>query len=200
MNVYTESNFLLELAFAQQEQPACQLLLQAAEKGAVQLYLPVYSLTEVFQTLGRRRTRRDEMQQYIREEIRQYSREVDTMAIDADALLSSLNDLLQARTTSQTARLFALAERLARVATVIPLTADILQAAPLLQAEHSLTPQDALVYASVRANLREDPSEVRLFVSRNEGDFKKASILADLRQMRCDYLSSFSTAVGRLRL
>ncbi|MBC8085193.1 MAG: hypothetical protein H7Z21_18510 [Hymenobacter sp.] len=202
MNIFVESNFLLELALEQHEFHHCTLLLAAAAQGQHQLYIPVYSLTEVFQTLGNRRIRREETERYLQEEIKQHLREAGALVADMDTLERLLRDLLLARTAGQTNKLFELTERIARVATLIPLSEQVLQAAPLAQVQYNLTPQDALVYASVWAglqNLAVDNTD-SLFISRNEKDFKKPDLLAELRQYDCDYLSSFRAAAGRLRL
>lgn len=202
MNIFVESNFLLELALEQHELPYCILLLKAAEQGQHHLHIPAYSLTEVFQTLGNRRSRREETERYLQEEIKQHLREAGAVVADMDTLERLLRDLLLARTSAQTKKLFELTERIARVATLIPLSEQVLQAAPLLQIQHNLTPQDALVYASVRVGLQHTGTNERenLFISRNEKDFKKPDILAELQQLNCTYLASFKAATGKLRL
>ena len=44
MNVYVESNFVLELAFLQEQSSSCEEILSLAEGGRIQLVLPGYSL------------------------------------------------------------------------------------------------------------------------------------------------------------
>ena len=201
MRIFVESNFVLELAFKQEDDSYCQSILQAAEREEHQLYLPAYCLTEVFQTLGTKRIERDEMQRYLEREVKQHLREERVVPTDMSNLLRLATNLLLARTADQTTSLYSLTEKLARIAQIIPLTAAVLQAAPFAQEQYDLTPQDALVFASVKAGLQAEATfEDSLFISRNKGDFGKSNLLEDLRQLRCDYLSSFSAAVGRLRL
>ncbi len=199
MEVVVESNFILELAFAQQEVSFCEKILRAAAAGEITLALPVYCLTEVFQTLGSRRQQRIATERIIRQEIQQHLRETGVMAEDMRQLGNLLQGLLVTRTETQTARLFAVTQQLAQVARLLPLTNEVLLAAQRAQQRHSLTPQDALVLAS----LLEDNAAVdaeKLFVSRNESDFSKPELLAELREQNCGYLGSFRAAVGWLRL
>lgn len=200
MNVFVESNFVLELAFVQQEHSACEKLLLAAEVGQIHLFLPVYSLTEVFQTLGSRRTERAEVERFVRQEIKQHLREVGVVTADMESLGTLLRDLLLARTEVQTANLFAVTAKLARIARLLPLTTEVVEGAQQAQLRHSLTPQDALVFASVYAGIPDNEVAENIFVSRNEADFKKPELLLELRSKQCDYLSSFEAVVGRLRL
>lgn len=199
MEVIVESNFLLELAFAQQEVAFCETMLRAAATGEISLSLPVYCLTEVFQTLGSRRQQRIDTERIVRQEIQQHLRETGVVAEDMRQLGNLLQGLLVTRTETQTARLFAVTQQLAQVARLLPLTNEVLLAAQSAQQRHSLTPQDALVLASLLVDNGAVGGD-RVFVSRNESDFNKPELLAELRERNCGYLSSFRAAVGRLRL
>lgn len=53
MDVYVETNFVLELALLQEQQESCQKLLDLAEAGRINLILPAFSLTEPYETLIR---------------------------------------------------------------------------------------------------------------------------------------------------
>ena len=54
MNVYVESNFVLELALLQEQHASCEALLRLCEEGGIQLVIPAYSLAEPYETLTRR--------------------------------------------------------------------------------------------------------------------------------------------------
>ena len=54
MNVYVESNFVLELALLQEQSASCEEILGLCEAGRVQLVVPAYSLAEPYETLVRR--------------------------------------------------------------------------------------------------------------------------------------------------
>ena len=53
MNVYVESNFVLELALLQEQSRSCEEILGLAEDGRIQLVVPAYSLIEPYETLIR---------------------------------------------------------------------------------------------------------------------------------------------------
>ncbi|MFN8661228.1 MAG: hypothetical protein U0075_05015 [Thermomicrobiales bacterium] len=55
MTVYTESNFVLELALEQEQSSAAESILTAAARGEFRLALPAVALTEPFSTLEQRR-------------------------------------------------------------------------------------------------------------------------------------------------
>jgi predicted nucleic acid-binding protein len=199
--VFVESNFLLELAFRQQEYAACARIWQGAEAGRYALHLPHYCLAEVFETLRRRRGQRDEYETYLRAEIIQHRREENTDSEAMDTLASGLNTLLVERTRTQSQRLFELGSAVAELATVVPLAGAVIQEAQQKSQQHGLSEQDSLVYASVLTGLRALPADTpKLFVSRNEVDFKKPAVLAELRALNCEYLASFRAEAGRLRV
>ena len=58
MNVYVESNFVLELALLQEQHASCEDILRLCEAGRMQLVIPAYSLAEPYETLVRRHKQR----------------------------------------------------------------------------------------------------------------------------------------------
>ena len=198
MNVFVESNFLLEIAFQQENHVACERIVAGAKAGRYALQVPQYALTEVFQTLHRRGTERADYQRYFQREIEQHRREAETDATEIDLLVRLLNDLLTTRTATQASRLFALTQQMAAEAPGPPLTAAVLAEAPTLQMAHGLAAQDALVYASVLAGLRQRPSGPKLFVTRNNSDFEKPAIVEELQRYECRLLANFKGAADLL--
>ena len=199
MDVFVESNFILELAFLQGQHSACERLLAGALAERYRLHVPQYALTEVFQTLRHRSNERAEQQSYFQREIEQHRRETDADIGDTDMLVRLLNNLLTERTTAQTARLYAATAQLARIAPGSALTTEVLAEAQAVQLRHRLSPQDALVYASVLAGLRLLPIDSsKLFVTRNTRDFEQQLIIEELRALNCHLLSSFQGAAQRL--
>lgn len=198
MNVFVESNFLLEIAFQQEHHTACERILAGAATEKYTLHVPQYALTEVFQTLHRRSSERAEYQRYFQKEIEQHRREAEVDSDEVDHLVRLLNDLLTTRTATQAARLFALTQKLAAEAPGPPLTAAVLTEAPALQAAHGLGAQDALVYASVLAGLRQLPDGPKLFITRNNSDFEKPSIVEELQRHTCKLLANFKGAADLL--
>lgn len=199
MDVFVESNFILELAFLQAHHLACERILAGAIAGRYRLHVPQYALTEVFQTLRHRTSERTEQQGYFQREIEQHRRETDADLADTDALVRLLNNLLTERTTAQTTRLYATTAQLATVAPGPALTAEVLAEAQTMQLRHGLSSQDALVYSSVVAGLRSLPAgSQRLFITRNPKDFEQPLIVEELRSFNCRLMSNFQGAAQRL--
>lgn len=69
MDVYVETNFVLELALLQEQQQSCQKLLDLAEARRINLILPAFSLTEPYETLIRREKNRRNLSLITRETI-----------------------------------------------------------------------------------------------------------------------------------
>ena len=74
MIVYVESNFILELAFTQDEASSCEDVLGLAEAGAISLVLPAYSIAECYEALLRRSRDRSALRDRVAEEFRHLGR------------------------------------------------------------------------------------------------------------------------------
>ena len=198
MQVFLESNFLLQLAFRQESYPLCERILRGAGPDSYVLHVPQYALTEVFQKLRPLRNERDEAQKYLVAEIAKHLSEEDSDANAMDDLTRALNTLLSARTESQTQRLYAVAAEIAQLAPGPALTAAIIQNALYQERMHRLSPQDALIYASVLAGLQELPSSSpKLFITSDE-DFNKPTLRQELQGYGCKLITDFRSGAGRL--
>ncbi len=58
MIVYVESNFVLELAFLQEEHESCDELITLAESHSIKLVVPAFSIVEPYDVLVRRSRQR----------------------------------------------------------------------------------------------------------------------------------------------
>lgn len=63
MNIYVETNFVLELTFEQKQCSSCEQILQLCEAGKAKLIVPAYSLAEPHEKLSRQARSRRELQQ-----------------------------------------------------------------------------------------------------------------------------------------
>jgi hypothetical protein len=71
VNVYVESNFVLELAFAQEQSESFQQILSLGESDKILLVLPGYCLAEPLEKLNRQERSRAELQRHLDGEVRQ---------------------------------------------------------------------------------------------------------------------------------
>lgn len=54
MNIYVETNFVLELALMQEEYQSCENILEICSAGKAHLIVPAFCIAEPFETLVRR--------------------------------------------------------------------------------------------------------------------------------------------------
>lgn len=81
-----------------------------------------------------------------------------------------------------------------RVATIIPLSARVMSHALTFPEDWKLSPQDAVIVASVELFMRERSDDLKLFANRNIRDFVRARVITHFRQCDCQILGSFAAA------
>lgn len=144
MNIYVETNFVLELVFEQEQCVSCEQILQSCEIGRGKLIIPAYSLAEPHEKLSRQAKSRRDLQQLLDAELRQLSRTASYVS-----RIKSIQDIASLMVQSneeERQRFVNYRERLFNIAEVIALTADILIEAASCEATYDLRPQDAFVY------------------------------------------------------
>ncbi|MBW4695475.1 MAG: DUF4935 domain-containing protein [Lyngbya sp. HA4199-MV5] len=189
MNVYVETNFVLELTFEQEQCSSCEQILQLCEAGKVKLIVPAYSLAEPHEKLSRQARSRRELQQSLETELRQLLR----TAPYASRIKSIQNiaSLMIQSNEEERHRFVQCRDRLLEVGEIVALNASILSEAASYETTYDLTPQDALVYASVMTHLRQDLPEQACFLNRNSKDFDSPDIIDELRPLNCRMIPRF---------
>jgi hypothetical protein len=74
MNLYVESNFILELALEQEQYESCQSIVELGIRQKIHLVLPAFSIAETYETVIRRAKQREKLTREIVLEIQQLSR------------------------------------------------------------------------------------------------------------------------------
>lgn len=198
MIVYVESNFVLELAFLQQEHPDCEVLLEFAQAETIQLVLPAFCVGEPYEAWLRKSTRRKDLHRRLHDEIQELSRSAPYRG--PSAKLQELIGLLTESRDEEKARLNATLERVLNVVELIAITARIVGASTVLQQARQLPPQDSIVYASVLEHLVQAPKgDQKCFINKNSKDFVTPEILGDLNAYSCKLLTKFSDGLGYIR-
>jgi hypothetical protein len=67
-----------------------------------------------------------------------------------------------------------------------------------VEGELGLSPQDAVVYASVADDLQQDPLAAKVFLNRNSKDFGGPDMESELARGNCKLLGSFRAGRGFL--
>lgn len=162
MDVYVESNFVLELALLQEQQESCESIVGLCESGEARLILPAYSLVEPYETLVRYEKNRKRLSNDLASEVKQLARSKPYKE-DIDDILKITGFLVRSQ-EEETERLKNTLSRLLKTAEVVPLTLEILSAAMTYQIDHGLTPSDSVVYASVLEHLSASISKSKCFL------------------------------------
>lgn len=198
MNVYVESNFVLELALLQEQAGSCETLMSLCASGQVDLIVPAYSLAEPYETLTRRRKDRLQIKRTVDVELRQLAR-TDTYA----ERLSGFGDitaLLISSTDEEQRRLEGVLSRILEVADVIPLNSETMAESIRCQRKYDFSPQDAIVYASVATDLKARLAKRgSCFLNRNSKDFDDQNVVDDLANWDCRMFPRFDSGLNFVR-
>jgi predicted nucleic acid-binding protein len=189
MDVYVESNFVLEVSLLQEEYESCEKIIQLCEIGKVNLILPAYSLVEPYETLIRYAKKRAKISYDLAIEVKQLSRskpyyeEIDTLQKVTGFLVRSQEE--------EKDRLRSTVERLLAITEIIPLSAQILSSAIKYQLDYGFSPQDSIVYASILQHLNLSSETAKCFLNKNSKDFDDPDIEESLYKYGCKMLFSF---------
>lgn len=192
--LYVETNFVLELAFAQGQAAHCAKLLDLAEAATFALGIPAYCLAEPFETLGRRHKDRRALQEQLQQELRQLGHTADYA--DAVQEVDTATELFIRSRVDERERLEEVTKRVANIAEMIPMSADTLGNAFDVSSRLDLSLQDSLVLSSVVQHQRY-LSDVGIFVTRNSKDFDDPDVRQLLTDAGCKLETNFGAVVGR---
>lgn len=194
MDVYVESNFVLELTLLQEQHESCEKIVELCEAKKVNLILPAYSLVEPYETIIRYAKNRTKISNDLATEVKQLSRSKPYQEeIDA---LQKINGFLVRSQEEEKTRLRNTIDRLLAVTEIIPLDVQILSTASKYQLAYDLSPQDSIVYASVLKHLTTSVSSARCFLNRNSKDFDDPDIEDALNKHGCKMLFRFDNGYG----
>lgn len=197
MIIYFESNFVLELAFHQEHHESCEAILQLAETKSVELILPAYCIGEPYECLVRRDKQRRDLHRKLLDELQQLSRSAPYT--DAASNLRELTGLLVEAGEQEMSQLNNVLVRLLDISTLIPVDRDILGNALQAQRNLGLSPQDSIVYASVRSSVVKNSSEPQCFINKNSKDFLIPEIEEEFSKSNCKILVKFPDGLGYSR-
>jgi hypothetical protein len=190
MNVYVESNFVLELVLSQEQKSSCERILELAEKRRVRLGIPAYSLAEPLEKINRLRGERERL-----------SRELDAsfVQIRRNAALSTrmpeTQAFLRACTQAEEASYESFRQRLLESACLLPLNSAVFLRATQARDLLALSQHDALVFSSIEYDLRDSetkPLRESCFLNRNNRDFQNNIDLKSILEKRaCRLIPNF---------
>lgn len=188
MIVFVESNFVLELAFQQEEASDAQRIVELAEARRIELAVPACAFTEPYETLIRRKKERSQLLDKLTVEIAQLARSRSFSGLVEASV--AVTKALDASGEVQSRDLESVICRLASCATVLPMTKEIVVDAFGVQQVFGLSPQDAFAFCAVDsyAKVTKGP---KLFINRNHRDFLSEEIQRHFEQYSCELLPKF---------
>lgn len=194
MNVYAESNFVLEIALEQDECESCDEILRLASAGRLRLIIPAFSLAEPYQAIASKAKARSRMRDDLRIHLSELARSRPHREIPAtfDALAAALI----ASAEFEREGLRRAVSELLQNADIIPLDAAILGSAAAIEISYGLSGQDAIVLASVLRHLEANAPEESCFLNKNSRDFDDPDILERLDALRCRFFPKFTPALA----
>lgn len=165
---YVETNYILELAFSQEQAESCLRLLEIHERSGAKLVLPAFSIGECFDTLVRRSTQRKRLAETVSVELKQLSR---SLAYKSEVpALDSITRLLINSLEDDKRRLDEILTRVLKVAEIVPLDKSVVTEAIEYRDKYGLGYQDSLVFSSVVCHLYSAGSAPSCFLNRNSKD------------------------------
>jgi len=194
MNVYVESNFVLEQAFEQEQCESCDRLIEISREGRIRIVIPAFSLAESHIALMRKGSERARFVSELQRQLAELARS-KSFQNDLATVTGLLAPLLQSRDRER-ARLEQAVHALIETADIIPLTADVLRDATGFQAMLDLSFQDSVVLGSVLRHLRRTAPAESCFLNRNTADFANPKVRDLLEHQRCRFFGRFDDALG----
>ncbi len=194
MIVYVESNFVLELALEQTEARAATTILDLAEAGVLELVIPNFSLSEPFTTVGQYRSQTNAVVELLQNQINHLQRSARHRSLVSS--LVTARTLLAQIADEDLDLLEDTVERLLTTVEIAELNAEVFKQARRYETRYDLTPKDAVIYATIVADLGRQPTSVpKCFTSRDAAAFLGAEIKAELRSYNCRVITHFDQAL-----
>lgn len=189
MNVYVETNFVLEMVFQQEQSGNCADILRLCEAQDVHLFIPAYCLAEPHEKLRRQSNSRQELQRTLNAELRQLSRTASyTERVKSIQDIASL--LIQSN-EEERLRFRQVQTQVLQIGTILPLTAEVLFSASIAEKEYDLSAQDAIVFSSIFGHLQGIQDSESCFLNKNSRDFDNPDIVDALTQGGCRMIPKF---------
>lgn len=197
MNIYVETNFVLELVFEQEQAASCEAILALCEQKRARLIIPAYSLVEPHEKMRRQAKNREELQRSLNIELDQLAR--STNYSSRIGSIDQVKSLLADSSDEETNRFLLCRNRLLKTADIVDLTPKILENAVRYEDEFDLDAQDAIVYASVIRDLQLHPNGASCFLNRNSKDFGIPDIKTELGRLNCRLIWQFTQGLDWIR-
>jgi hypothetical protein len=197
MNVYVETNFVVELALKQEQWASCQEIVGMAQAGRCQLVIPALALIESKSAILAKRKPIKPLIEELKSHLKELARGEPNKHFreSLQPLLASLT----AATEQEEIGLGEVTDTVLAKATVLPLTEYTIQLGRVYVDAFKLHQYpDAMMLASVVLHAQTEGKQ-GLFLNRNHKDFDTDEIKALLAQHNCGFCRNFGDGVPLIR-
>ena len=189
MNVYVESNFVLEQALEQEQCESCKELIGIASAGSIRLVVPAFSLAEPHIALMRRGNERSRLSAELQKHLSELGRSKTYREVSGN--FSELAALLIASAERERAGLQSATDGMLKAAEIIPLDSDVFHQAGGIQVAFDMSVQDSIVLASIVSHLAATRPAESCFLNRNTRDFDDPNVREMLDEFGCKFFGRF---------
>jgi hypothetical protein len=193
VNVYVESNFILEHVLEQEQCDSCRELIEISRSRLANLIVPAFSLAEPHIALMKRHSDRNKWIDEMRRQVKELSRSRPYKSVSGTA--EELRAVLASSIPRELGILRDATAAILQVAEVIPLEFPMLQNALAIQAATEISFQDSVVLASVQWHMTNTKPGQSCFLNRNSADFDIPLIREMLSRQGCRLFSRFDQGV-----
>lgn len=194
MIVYVESNFILELAYLQEDSKYCEKILRLAETGQVNLILPAFAIAEPFSSWVGRRRQRQQLHEKLGQELSELGRSEPYAR--ARETFQDITKVLLISSKEEKSRLDAVIYRVLDQSHLIPIEVDVIKNAIEFQTKYKLSPQDSIIYASVLSHLSDGHKDEKCFITKDSKDFASPDVIQGLSELGCVLATNFGQGYG----
>lgn len=190
MIVYLDTNFLLEMAFGQEQEIAAKEIMKLAVDGKIELVCPCFVLIEPYWTIKNRDSNRKQLLKSIELELQQQQRSPNN-SIEIGNLTNAHVSITNIGIKEGNAYSDIL-NKVLEIGTFIDITKDTFISSLTYSSSYGLGPQDALIYSAIIRDMKKQSSgALKCFLSRNSKDFDIDALKRELSEYNCRYFTNF---------
>jgi hypothetical protein len=195
VNVYIETNFILNLGLKQEGYEAVDKIVGLASQKTITLRLPAMAVLEAISTVGKRRLERAQLIKAVDRQLEQAKRSKDRAA--AKSLEASIGVLAKLN-TQELEDVQGVVYNLMSYARVLSHTPVVMFRAIAAQHWLNIDPVDSMIYAAVLVDLEAAPLlEPSCFLT-TDGNLSK-KISAELKSHNCRCITRFEDGLEFIR-
>ncbi len=191
MNIYSETNFFLEIVFSQEQSKFCEKIISLARKQKIKLIIPAYSFAEALYKLEAQRKKHENFQRELNSQISQLAQ---TIRYNSQIKNFRVLDTFLTQNIEEKKRFEKCRKSLTKIAEILPFDAQAIKSAKATATKYDLTLQDAIVFTSVINHLQQNKLPRNCFLNRNSKDFSQPGIVKRLKNLNCKFFADFEKA------